>query len=386
VVGFDEGLGIFNSGRVEAFHVGDVKTFKPIFSTSKWRRILMESLVERLRDAQALARLVGDAPAFLNAIRHLPEVAKSQASVLITGETGTGKELVARAIHYLSPRAGSPFIPVHCGSLPDTLLESELFGHERGAFTDARTQRHGLIIQAEKGTLFLDEVETMTLKAQVALLRVLQDKRFRALGSNREQQADIRVVAATNAPLEQLVQAGTFRADLYYRLCVFSVHLPPLRERKGDIAALASHFLRKHAPADRPELQLAPETREALLAYDWPGNVRELESAIIRGIHLSRTNLIEVKDLGIPSAIESRQNFPVTIISTEECSFKVMKHKMIETFEREYLHRLMREHQGNVSQAALAAGKERRELGKLLTKYQIDPKQFRSPGKPYPIV
>ncbi|MCI0694754.1 sigma-54 dependent transcriptional regulator [candidate division KSB1 bacterium] len=345
----------------------------------------MESLIERLRDAQALAKLVGDAPTFLNAIRHLPDVAKSEASVLITGETGTGKELAARAIHYLSPRAGSPFVPVHCGSLPDTLLESELFGHERGAFTDARTQRHGLIVQAEKGTLFLDEVEAMTLKAQVALLRVLQDKRFRALGSSREQQADIRVVAATNAPLEQLVQAGTFRADLYYRLCVFSVHLPPLRERKGDIMALTTHFLKKNAPAGRTALQLAPEAREALQAYDWPGNVRELESAIIRGIHLSRTSLIEVKDLGIPSAIESRQNLPVTIVSTEECSFKVMKQRMIETFEREYLHRLMHEHQGNVSQAALAAGKERRDLGKLLKKYQIDPNQFRLPDKPYPI-
>jgi DNA-binding NtrC family response regulator len=336
----------------------------------------MESLIERLRDAQALAKLVGDAPAFLNAIRHLPEVAKSEASVLITGETGTGKELVARAIHYLSPRAGFPFIPVHCGSLPDTLLENELFGHERGAFTDARTQRHGLIIQAEKGTLFLDEVETMTLKAQVALLRVLQDKRFRALGSNREQQADIRVVAATNAALEQLVQAGTFRADLYYRLCVFSIHLSPLRERKDDIMALSQHFLKKHAPAGRPELQLAPGAAEALLAYDWPGNVRELESAIIRGIHLSQTNLIEVKDLGIPSAMESQQHVPAAIVSSKSRSFKVMKQKMIEAFEKEYLNRLMREHQGNVSHAALVAGKDRRELGKLLKKHQIDPKHF----------
>ncbi len=347
----------------------------------------MESLIERLRDAQALAKLVGDAPAFLNAIRHLPDVAKSEASVLITGETGTGKELAARAIHYLSARAAFPFVAVHCGSLPDTLLESELFGHERGAFTDARTQRHGLIAQAEKGTLFLDEVETMTLKAQVALLRVLQDKKFRSLGSSREQQADIRVVAATNSPLEHLVQAGTFRADLYYRLCVFSVHLPALRQRKGDIIPLSSHFLKKHAPrtparqdglSDKagPELQLAPDACEALLAYDWPGNVRELESAIIRGIHLSRTNLIEVKELGIPSAIESQQNLPVTVVSTETCSFKVMKQKMIEMFEQDYLNRLMREHQGNVSHAAAAAGKERREFGKLLKKHQIDPRLF----------
>ncbi len=343
----------------------------------------MESLIERLRDAQTLAKLIGEAPAFLEAIQPLPPIAKSEASVLITGETGTGKELVARAIHYLSPRAGFPFVPVHCGSLPDTLLESELFGHERGAFTDARTQRRGLIAQAEKGTLFLDEVEAMTLKAQVALLRVLQDKTFRALGSSSEQQANIRAVAATNASLDDLVQAGSFRPDLYYRLCVFSVHLPPLRERKRDIWALACHFLKKHAPAARPELQLAPGVREALLAYDWPGNVRELESAIIRGIHFSRKNLIEVENLGIPSEIDE---VPVTIVSSELHTFKAMKQKMIETFEMEYLIRLMREHHGNVSHAAAAAGKERRELGKMLKKYQIDPKQFHLPGMPNPLL
>jgi DNA-binding NtrC family response regulator len=337
----------------------------------------MDSLIERLRDTQALAKLVGEAPAFLNAIRHVPEVAKSEATVLITGETGTGKELVARAIHYLSPRSGFPFVPVHCGSLPDMLLEDELFGHERGAFTDAHAQRRGLIAQAEKGTLFLDEVEAMSLKAQVALLRVLQDKRFRTLGSSREQEADIRVVAATNAPLEQLVQAGSFRADLYFRLRVFSVHLPPLRERKGDIMTLSRHFLKKHAPREAgPELQLAPDAREALLVYDWPGNVRELENAIIRGLHLSQTNPIDAKDLGIPSATESQPDLPVTIVSTEACSFKVMKQKMIEMFELNYLNCLMREHQGNVSHAAAAAGKERRELGKLLKKYQIDPRLF----------
>jgi DNA-binding NtrC family response regulator len=339
----------------------------------------MKNLIERLRDAQALARLVGEAPAFLKAIRHVPDVAKSEASVLITGETGTGKELVARAVHYLSARAAFPFVAVHCGSLPDTLLESELFGHERGAFTDAHAQRRGLIAEAEKGTLFLDEVETMTLKAQVALLRLLQDKRFRALGSSREQQSDIRVVGATNAPLDRLVQAGRFRADLYYRLCVFSVHLPPLRERKGDIMTLSSHFLKKHLPADRPELQLSPAACEALLAYDWPGNVRELESAIIRGLHFSRTNLIDVKDLGIPSKTDNTRNASARM-STVLRSFKVMKQETIEAFEQDYLHRIMREHQGNVSQAAQAAGKERRELGKMLKKYQIDPKWFRTSG------
>ncbi len=336
----------------------------------------MESLIERLREARALAKLVGEAPTFLKAIRQLPDLAKSEATVLITGETGTGKELVARAIHYLSKRAAHPFVPVNCGSIPDTLLESELFGHERGAFTDAHTHRRGLIAQAEKGTLFLDEVEAMTLKAQVALLRVIQDKRFRALGSSCEQQADIRVVAAANAPLDHLVRAGSFRSDLYYRLCVFSVHLPPLRERKEDIMALACHFLKKHAPRTAgPELQLAPGTREVLLVYDWPGNVRELENTIIRGINLCQTNFVDIHDLGIPAG--SANLLGVAAAESPKLrSFKDMKQKMIEGFERDYLDRLMREHQGNVTNAALAAGKERRELGKMLKKYRIDPKFF----------
>jgi len=329
----------------------------------------MERLIEHLRDAQGLAKLIGEAPAFLKAIRQLPNVAKSEATVLITG---TGKELVARAIHYSSTRTAFPFVPVNCGSLPDTLLEDELFGHERGAFTDAHAQRRGLIAQAEKGTLFLDEVETLTAKAQVALLRVLQDKKFRAIGSSCEQQADVRIVAATNALLDQLVRAGTFRADLYYRLCVFSINLPPLRDRREDIISLTRHFLKKHARADREALQLAPAAREALLAYDWPGNVRELENAIIRGANLCQGNIVEIEDLGIPSITKSSYHAPVDL-SPELCSFMAMKHKMIEAFERDYLSRLMQSYHGNISHAALAAGQERRNFSKLLKKYKIDP-------------
>jgi len=335
----------------------------------------MERLIERLRDAKALAKVVGESPTFLKAIQQLPEVSKAEATVLITGETGTGKELLARAIHYLSPRARFPFVPVNCGSLPDTLLETELFGHERGAFTDAHTQRRGLIAQAEKGTLFLDEIEALSAKAQVTLLRVLQDKRFRAVGSSHEQQADVRIVAATNAPLDQLVQTGSFRADLFYRLNVFSITLPPLRDRREDIIPLVNHFLKKHTPADRIGLQIAPAAQQALLAYDWPGNVRELENALIRGLNLCASLKIEIADLGIPTVAENYQT-PSLTLAPESRSFKRMKEKMIEKFERDYLTRLMHEHQGNVSHAALAAGKERRELGKMLKKYRIDPKLF----------
>jgi DNA-binding NtrC family response regulator len=335
----------------------------------------MERLVERLREAQAQAKLVGNAPAFLKAIRPLPSVARSDAAVLITGETGTGKELIARAIHYLSERAALAFVPVNCGSHPDTLFEDEFFGHERGAFTDAHTRRHGLIAQAEKGTLFLDEIEALTPKAQVSLLRVLQDKRYRAIGSSFEQQADVRIVAATNSNLEELVRSGNFRADLYYRLSVFLINPPPLRHRKSDIIPLVRHFLQKHAQANREALYVSPEVREALLAYDWPGNVRQLENAVIRAIHLSQSNKIELEDLGIPTITAKQHDFPSNN-STELLSFKDMKKMAIETFEVDYLNRLMQIHRGNVTHAALASGKERRELGKMLKKYRIDPKLF----------
>ncbi|NUO83099.1 sigma-54-dependent Fis family transcriptional regulator [candidate division KSB1 bacterium] len=335
----------------------------------------MESLIARLRDTLALEKLIGEAPAFLKAIAPLPFVAKGEATVLITGETGTGKELVARAIHYLSPRAAFPFVPANCGRLQDTLLEDELFGHERGAFTDAHTRRDGLIAHAEQGTLFLDEVEALSPKAQVVLLRVLQEKRILALGSSREQEADVRIIAATNAPLAQMVQAGSFRADLYYRLCVFLINLPPLRERKEDVVPLARHFLKKHAPLGREELQIAPSACEALIAYDWPGNVRELENAIIRGASLCQANIVELEDLGLPS-IKPDLHSLASVLSSEFCSFNAMKQQAITNFEQSYLNCLMQHYGGNVSHAASAAGKDRRNFGKLLKKHRIDPKHF----------
>lgn len=338
----------------------------------------METLIERLRDAQAIAKLVGDSPTFRDSIRTLPSVAKNDNTVLISGETGTGKELVARAIHYLSPRAGFPFVPVNCGRLPDTLLEDELFGHERGAFTDAHAQRDGLIAQAESGTLFLDEVEALSPKAQVVLLRVLEHKRYTPVGSSTERKADIRIVAATNAPLDQLVQEQRFRADLYYRLYVFSINLPPLRERRGDILPLARHFLNKHTPSERPSITLTHDACALLTTYDWPGNIRELENAIIRSVHLCETNSVTAGDLGLPNS----KNLPLNTVQAKcvDDSFKELKRKIVEAFEREYLGRLMHLHHGNVSHAALAAGKERRELGKLLKKYDINPDVFRHPN------
>ncbi|MGE0825110.1 MAG: sigma-54 interaction domain-containing protein [Candidatus Binatia bacterium] len=340
----------------------------------------MEELIQLMRDKGTLANLVGEARVFLKAIENLPAMAKSDATVLICGETGTGKELVARAIHYLSDRAAYPFVPVNCGALPDSLLEDELFGHERGAFTDAQSRRAGLIGQSDRGTIFLDEVNSLTGRAQGALLRVLQEKTFRMLGGTQEHHADVRIVAATNAALDPLLKEKIFRTDLYYRLSVFTIHLPPLRDRKEDILVLASYFAKKHASPNKPVLQLSSAACERLVAYDWPGNVRELENAIIRGTQLSKSNTIEAEDLDLPTCSNRAFDLSVSVPSLDGPSFKEQKQKVIEEFERAYLLRLMTEHHGNVSRAAQAAGKERRDLGKLLKKYRVNPAHHAIPA------
>ena len=329
--------------------------------------------------------IIGRAPVFREALSRLPTLARADGTVLITGETGTGKELVARAVHALSPRADAPFVAVNCGALVDTLLESELFGHERGAFTDAHTRRQGLVAQAAPGTLFLDELETLTPRAQVSLLRFLQDRSYRALGSAVEQHADVRCVAATNAQLDGLVRTGAFRADLYYRVSVFSVNLPPLRERREDIVPLAEHFVAKHATGAGPAPRLSPEAVDALLTCDWPGNVRELESAIARAMPVARGDRIEARDLGLaPEPACARAGLePVALLPEGGSSYKIQKRRVVESFERVYLHRLMTDHHGNVSRAALAAGKERRDLGKLLKRHGLVPRQF-APGAAFP--
>jgi DNA-binding NtrC family response regulator len=306
--------------------------------------------------------------------RRLPTIAGGDATVLIGGETGTGKELAARAIHYLGPRAAFPFVPVNCGALPDTLLEAELFGHERGAFTDARGARAGLVHEAQGGTLCLDEVDSLTPRAQVVLLRLLQDRTFRPIGSSRLQRGDVRFVAITNARLADRIAAGAFRADLYYRLSVFTLELPPLRERKGDVPMLAEHFLQlyAHGPAVP---RLSPGAAAALLAHDWPGNVRELENAILRAVQSCSDGMVQVEDLGLP--------LPDAGPEGAAGSFTVLKRRAIEAFEREYLLTLMRRSAGNVTRAARAAGKDRRDLGRLLRKYRLDPRAFAGVPTPH---
>ena len=320
--------------------------------------------------------LVGQSPAFLHVLELTRRFAGCNATVLLQGETGTGKELVARAIHYLGARRDFPFIPVNCGALPDNLVESALFGHARGAFTDARDARHGLIAEAQGGTLFLDEIEVLTPKAQVALLRFLQDLEYRPVGGAVVRDADVRIVAASNANLGELVRDGHFRRDLLFRLDVLSIDLPPLRERQHDAVLLAEMFLKRLAGQyRRPPKSLHPDAVSRLLGYEWPGNVRELENLIHREFLTTDDPVIHLHCLAPPGARE--KDARETMLSRlTKSSFQEAKACAIAHFERAYIVELLSRTGGNISHAARISGKERSRLGKLVKKYGIERVSF----------
>ncbi|HEV8551141.1 MAG TPA: sigma-54 dependent transcriptional regulator [Polyangiaceae bacterium] len=316
--------------------------------------------------------LIGRSPAFLQTVELIRRLAACDATTLITGETGTGKEVAARAVHYLSVRSGCPFIPVHCGALPDGLLETELFGHERGAFTDAKERRAGLIKEAEGGTLFLDEVEALTPRAQVVLLRFLQDQKYRAVGGRTLFSTNLRIVAATNSALEELVERGLFRQDLWFRLRVLELTLPALRERQGDAELLARHFLARFSETyRRPAKQLLPETVAWLEAHAWPGNVRELESLMLREFLLRDGDEILVT---VPARRTTSVLPPASTgvaPTSQSFAFKPAKARAIAEFERAYLRQLLSHTGGNISRAALLAKKDRSALNKLVRKHRL---------------
>ncbi len=287
--------------------------------------------------------------------------------MLITGATGTGKELCARAIHYLSPRAGQPFVPVNCGAIPVELVENELFGHERGAYTGAAHAQHGLIHEARGGTLFLDEIDCLPLMAQTKLLRFLQDHEYRPLGSARVRRADVRVIAASNVDLEEAVREGRVRRDLYYRLNIIQLVLPPLRERREDIPLLARHFLAEYAAEfDRPAADISPDAMQALVSYDWPGNVRELEHTIERAVMLCGAEVLGGGDIVLPGRGGAADE-----------SFRQAKARVVADFEKSYVEHLLVSHEGNISGAARAAHKNRRAFWQLIRKHRIDVRRFK---------
>lgn len=325
---------------------------------------------KEIKEGLHLEALIGRSRCFLEQIEKIPVFAHSDATLLISGETGTGKELFARAIHYEGPRHGKPFIPINCGALPDHLIENELFGHTKGAFTDASSAEQGLIAEAEGGTLFLDEIDTISPQAQTRLLRFLQDQRYRPLGSSKGIQANVRIIAATNTDLRTRVEAKLFREDLYHRLNIISLPLPPLRERLEDIPILASHFLSQHGKQNgRGPIQLSLESLQKLMSYSWPGNVRELEGVIQRAVIVTSSSVLNLEDIHIPSP------YPKDIFKNE--SFCEAKIQIIREFERAYLTNIMIKHQGNITNAALAAGKDRRTFQRLLQKNGLDKSIFK---------
>jgi two-component system, NtrC family, response regulator GlrR len=315
--------------------------------------------------------LVGESESFVRAIKNIPPLAQSDATVLICGETGTGKELFARAIHYHSPRRNKPFIPVNCAALPDHLFENELFGHVKGAFTDATSSEKGVIAEAEGGTLILDEVDTLSPAAQAKLLRFLQSGEYRPLGSSRSVTASVRIIAATNTDLFDRVKAKLFREDLYFRLNALSVIIPPLRERMEDIVLLSNHFLTQYAKeCNTQRRDISSEALRKLMAYEWPGNVRELEGVILRWLVLTASATLQPEDMNLPS-----EQSPTP--TQENRLLREAKTSMIQNFELSYLTNLLAEHHGNITHAAMAAGKQRSTLQRLLHKYSLNPQSFR---------
>ncbi|MFZ5449999.1 MAG: sigma-54-dependent transcriptional regulator [Thermodesulfobacteriota bacterium] len=305
--------------------------------------------------------IIGDSPAMKRVFAKIRRAAPSDSTVLLTGESGTGKELVARAIHLLSPRADKEFVPVDCSALVETLLESELFGHVKGSFTGALQTKHGLFELANHGTFFFDEISNLSHNIQAKLLRVLQEREFMKVGSQRRIKLDIRIIASSNRDLGEAIKAGTFREDLYYRLSVIPIHLPPLRERTGDVPLLVDHFLRKHSQKGRREMTgVSSRALKMLNDYSWPGNVRELEHTIERILILEDGDSIQPEHL--PSFISQRQG-EFQVFSDENYT--------LEELEKRYIQFILRRTKGRRQEAARILGINRKTLGHKIEKYNL---------------
>ena len=322
------------------------------------------------------AHLIGRSPSFLRVLALIKKLAACDATLLIQGETGTGKEVVARAIHYSSARSDQPFIPINCGAIADSLIESELFGAERGAFTDARESRAGIIAQAAGGTLLLDEVEVMSPKAQVVLLRFLEDREYRPVGG-RSRRADVRIIAASNRDLRAMANQGLFREDLLFRLNLVCLELPPLRQRGDDVLLLAETFITRYAQEYRQVPRpLHPVAVAACVHHSWPGNVRELENLIHRQFLVSDEPLIRLHADQLDLVQERRKDDRSAVPSLLD-NFQTAKARAIAQFEKSYLASLLSQTQGNVSLAADLSGKERSALGKLIKKHGLARGEFK---------
>ncbi|MGE5177385.1 MAG: sigma-54-dependent transcriptional regulator [Hyphomicrobiales bacterium] len=374
---------------IRALHEGAFDYVRKPFSLDEVR-ITVERAMERrrLRDEAAAAPgepapaspaptptakpIIGRNPAMVDLFKLVSRVAGTKSSVLIRGESGTGKELIARTLHAGSPRASGPFVPVNVTSLPESLLESELFGHAKGAFTGATERRPGLFIEANHGTIFLDEIGDMSLPMQAKLLRVLQEHEVKPVGVNSAVEVDVRVVAATHRNLESLVRSGEFREDLYYRLNVVSLQVPPLRERPEDIPILAEHFLKHYsALANRPLAGFSERAMAALFAYPWPGNVRELENVVDRAVALAPGSIVEETDLPEKLIVHAHTGARAAAPAADRAG------RPLEDVVREHVLRVLEEVGGNKTEAAKVLDVPRRTLYRMLERFGVEPKRRR---------
>ena len=335
-------------------------------------------LQRECRESNAFENMVGKSDIMHRVFDTLQMVASTEMTVLITGESGTGKELAARAIHSLSPRESGSFVAVNCPTIPEHILESELFGYKKGAFTHATQNKIGLFQEAHGGTIFLDEIGDIGPAVQAKLLRVIQEKEIKPLGDTRSISVDVRIIASTNQKLEEKIQEGLFREDLFYRLNVLPISLPPLKDRQADIPLLANHFLEKHcAKLDKPLKTISPELMATFMNRSWEGNIRELENTIVRGILFSKNEEIECRDVGMTRECHQPHSFEEIPLST---SYKEAKEELLQRFNATYIGNLLSQCQGNVTQAAKMCGMERQSLQQIMRRYSIDPKEYRTHG------
>ena len=341
------------------------------------RKLLEENrnLKEQLSQHYSFDNIVGKSQAMSRIFESIKKIADTSINILIYGASGTGKELIARSIHANSSRSSQPFVPLNCGALPEHLVESEIFGYEKGAFTGANRAKPGLLETAHGGTFFMDEISELPPPLQVKFLRVLEGGRFRRVGSNEEREVDIRLISATNRDLEARVEAEEFREDLFYRINTFTISIPPLKERPDDIPLLASHFLQHYGEQNQTTVQgISPEAMELLQNHEWKGNVRELEHAIEHALVLASEEFIQPEDL--PQNVQktqAREPLPHTYL---ELPFKEAKEHLVEDFERRYIAEVLNKYEGNISRSAAHSGIDRRSLHRLLAKYHIDASQI----------
>ncbi len=344
----------------------------------KWQEIIGENLALRqaLAEKGALSSMIGSTPVMMEIFERIRQVAPTVATILITGASGTGKELIAKAIHRHSLRQGKKMVTVNCTAIPENVIESELFGHVKGAFTGAWKDKRGLVETAHEGTLFLDEIGDLSPGLQTKLLRLLQNGEYKPVGSEITRNADIRFIAATNHDLKAEIKENRFREDLYYRLNVILFHLPPLRERKQDIPIISFHFLKKYTRLYQKDIpDISPAAMQAMMLHDFPGNVRELENIIERAVILCRGNSLTISDL----ALDNEQAAFLSDADQDvlHLSFKEAKDKVIHLFHRHYIQTLLTQSSGNISRAAQTAGIQRQYLHRLMKETGIDADDFR---------